>query len=109
MLQAFSGMISTMGEAGGKLARASFSPVDLGTGMHAFSGILAALLERQKTGRGMFLEVSLLDTAMGFMSYLAQNYWCSGKLPRNGNRPSRHGAVPGIRGIGRPRHDRRWQ
>ncbi|EKZ98403.1 bile acid-inducible operon protein F [Cupriavidus sp. HMR-1] len=82
MLQAFSGMISTMGEAGGKLARASFSPVDLGTGMHAFSGILAALLERQKTGRGMFLEVSLLDTAMGFMSYLAQNYWCSGKLPR---------------------------
>ncbi|CAG9179179.1 Acetyl-CoA:oxalate CoA-transferase [Cupriavidus laharis] len=82
MLQAFSGMISTMGEPGGKLARASFSPVDLGTGMHAFSGILAALIERQKTGRGMQLEVSLLDTAMGFMGYLAQNYWCSGKLPR---------------------------
>lgn len=82
MLQAFSGMVSTMGEAGGKLARASFSPVDLGTGMHALSGILAALLERQKTGKGMLLEVSLLDTAMGFMGYLAQNYWCSGKLPR---------------------------
>jgi len=82
MLQAFSGMLSTMGEPGGKLARASFSPVDLGTGMHAFSGILAALLERHKTGRGIYLEVSLLDTAMGFMSYLAQNYWRSGKPPR---------------------------
>ncbi|WP_011299231.1 CaiB/BaiF CoA transferase family protein [Cupriavidus necator] len=82
MLQAFSGMVSTMGEPGGRLARASFSPVDLGTGMHAFSGVLAALIERQKTGRGMQLEVSLLDTAMGFMGYLAQNYWCSGKVPR---------------------------
>ncbi len=82
MLQAFSGMISTMGQAGGQHARASFSPVDLGTGMHAFSGILAALIERQKTGRGMHLEVSLLDTAMGFMGYLAQNYWLSGKVPR---------------------------
>ncbi|WP_084084681.1 CaiB/BaiF CoA transferase family protein [Cupriavidus sp. USMAA2-4] len=82
MLQAFSGMISSMGEPGGRLARASFSPVDLGTGMHAFSGILAALLERQRSGRGMHLEVSLLDTAMGFMGYLAQNYWCSGKPPR---------------------------
>jgi len=82
MLQAFSGMISSMGEPGGLLARASFSPVDLGTGMHALSGILAALLERQKTGRGMHLEVSLLDTAMGLMGYLAQNYWRSGKVPK---------------------------
>lgn len=82
MLQAFSGMISTMGQAGGQHARASFSPVDLGTGMHAFSGILAALIERQKTGHGMHLEVSLLDTAMGFMGYLAQNYWLGGKVPR---------------------------
>jgi len=82
MLQAFSGMLSTMGAPDGKLARASFSPIDVGTGMHALSGILAALLERQKTGRGMYVEVSLLDTAMGFMGYLAQNYWRSGKRPR---------------------------
>jgi formyl-CoA transferase len=82
MLQAFSGMLSTMGQPGGKLARASFSPIDLGTGMNALSGILAALLERQQTGRGTYLEVSLLDTAMGLMGYLAQNFWRSGKPPR---------------------------
>ena len=82
MLQAFSGMLSTMGEAGGAFARASFSPVDLGTGMHALSGILVALMERARTGEGMYLEVSLLDTALGFMTYPAQNYWRSGKTPQ---------------------------
>lgn len=81
MLQAFSGMISTMGDPGGNFARASFSPVDIGTGMHALSGILAALLERGRTGEGMYLEVALLDTALGFMGYLAQNYWLTGKPP----------------------------
>lgn len=82
MLQAFSGMMSTMGTPGGPLARASFSPIDLATGMHALSGVLAALIERGKTGRGTYLEVSLLDTAVGLMGYLAQNYWCEGKVPR---------------------------
>ncbi len=82
MLQAFSGMISTMGDAGGNFARASFSPVDIGTGMHALSGILAALLERGRTGQGCYLEVALLDTALGFMGYLAQNYWLTGKAPQ---------------------------
>ncbi len=49
MLQAYSGMMSTMGVPGA-LARASFSPVDLGTGMHAVSGILAGLIERAHGG-----------------------------------------------------------
>ncbi|MGE8603209.1 CaiB/BaiF CoA transferase family protein [Bordetella trematum] len=82
MLQAFSGMISTMGEPGGNFARASFSPVDLGTGSFALSGILAALLERERTGQGQYLDVSLLDTSLGLMSYMAQNYWRSGKVPQ---------------------------
>lgn len=82
MLQAFSGMISTMGEPGGNFARASFSPVDLGTGSFALSGILAALLERGQTGKGQYLDVSLLDTSLGLMSYMAQNYWRTGQVPR---------------------------
>lgn len=82
MLQAFSGMISTMGEPGGSYARASFSPVDLGTGSFALSGILAALLARSQTGAGQYLDVSLLDTSLGLMSYMAQNYWRTGKIPQ---------------------------
>lgn len=82
MLQAFSGMVSVMGEPGGSMVRATFSPVDLSTGMMAFSGVLAAVIERSRTGKGVYVEVSLLDTAMGLMGYLAQNYWCSGELPQ---------------------------
>ncbi len=82
MLQAFSGMIDSIGQPEGERARVSFSPVDLGTGMHAVSGILAALLERQRSGCGAFVEVSLLDTAMGYMGYMAHNYWASGRVPR---------------------------
>jgi crotonobetainyl-CoA:carnitine CoA-transferase CaiB-like acyl-CoA transferase len=81
MLQAFSGMISSMGDPEGTLTRASFSPVDLGTGMHAVSGVLAAYIERLQTGKGVFLEATLLDTAIGFMAYHSQNYWRSGRGP----------------------------
>ncbi|NYT61735.1 CoA transferase [Alcaligenaceae bacterium] len=82
MLQAFSGMLSTMGETDGNYARASFSPVDIGTGMFAFSGVLAALFERGKTGKGAYVELALLDTALGFMTYMAQSYWFSGNDPK---------------------------
>jgi len=82
MLQAFSGMLSTMGEAGGNYARASFSPVDIGSAMFGLSGVLAALINRGKSGRGTYVEISLLDTALGFMTYMAQNYWQSGKEPK---------------------------
>lgn len=82
MLQAFSGMLATMGDAEGGFARASFSPIDVSTAIYAFSGILAALLERGNTGQGTYLEVSLLDSALGLMTYPIQNFWRSGKLPR---------------------------
>lgn len=81
MLQAFSGMISSIGEPDGDCARVSFSPVDLGTGMHAVSGILAALLHKSQSDCGSYVEVSLLDTAMGYMGYMAHNYWATGKTP----------------------------
>lgn len=81
MLQAFSGMLSTMGSEE-NYARASFSPVDIGTAMHGLSGVLAAVLERNRTGTGVYVELSLLDTALGFMTYMAQSYWRTGVNPR---------------------------
>lgn len=81
MLQAFGGIISSMGTKDGPLVRVSFSPVDLGTGMMGVSAILAALMERDKTGKGTHIELTLLDTAMSLMAYLAQNYWLTGTKP----------------------------
>jgi formyl-CoA transferase len=50
--------------------------------MNALSGVLAALIERGRTGKGLYLEVALLDTAVGFMTYLAQNFWRTGIGPK---------------------------
>lgn len=81
MLQAFSGMLSTMGAVDGPFARVSFSPVDQSTGLLGVIGILAALQERNRTGKGSHVELSLLDTSLSQMGYLAQNYWATGKPP----------------------------
>src|SRR6266850_595710 len=62
ILQAFSGMLSITGERGGNPVRSPFSPVDQATGLHALIGILAALLERSRTGKGTRVEASLFDT-----------------------------------------------
>ena len=81
ILQAFSGMMSITGEPDGPPSRSPFSPVDQATGFHAVTGILAALLNREKTGHGALVETSLFDTAMGFLGYFFQSYWEKGTQP----------------------------
>jgi crotonobetainyl-CoA:carnitine CoA-transferase CaiB-like acyl-CoA transferase len=81
ILQAFSGMMSITGEEGGAPARSPFSPVDQATGFHALTGILAALLERQRTGQGALIEASLFDSALAFLAYFFQGYWEKGTQP----------------------------
>jgi crotonobetainyl-CoA:carnitine CoA-transferase CaiB-like acyl-CoA transferase len=81
ILQAFSGMMSITGEPGGGPVRSPISPIDQATGLHALAGILAALLERTKTGRGKSLEVSLFETAVAFLGYNLQTFWEKGVEP----------------------------
>jgi len=81
ILQAFCGMLSITGEAGGAPVRSPFSPVDQGTGLHALIGILAALYARDRSGEGCTVEASLFDTATGFLGYFLQNYWERGTEP----------------------------
>ena len=79
--QAFTGMLSMTGEPGGPLARSPFSPVDQGTGLHAVVGIMGGLMQCARTGVGMKLEVSLFDSAVGFLGYFLQGYWQRGTEP----------------------------
>jgi crotonobetainyl-CoA:carnitine CoA-transferase CaiB-like acyl-CoA transferase len=81
ILQAFSGMMSITGEPDGPPSRSPFSPVDQATGFHAVTGILAALMNRDKTGAGALIETSLYDTAVGFLGYFLQSYWEKGTQP----------------------------
>ena len=82
ILQAFCGMLSITGDRDGGAARSPFSPVDQATGLHAMSGILAALLERTRTGEGQLVEASLFDTATAFMGYFLQSFWERGTEPK---------------------------
>jgi crotonobetainyl-CoA:carnitine CoA-transferase CaiB-like acyl-CoA transferase len=81
ILQAFSGVMSLTGEKGGGPIRSPISPIDQTTGLHALSGIMAALLQRSRTGEGTQLEVSLFETAVGFLGYNLQSYWEKGVQP----------------------------
>ncbi|SDG84852.1 CaiB/BaiF CoA transferase family protein [Microbacterium pygmaeum] len=81
VLQAFSGMMSLTGEAGGGHIRSPISPIDQVTGMHAVTGIMAALLGRAQTGRGTTVQVNLFETALGLLRYNLQSFWEQGVQP----------------------------
>lgn len=81
ILQAFSGIMSMTGDEQGGYVRSPISPIDQMTGVHAFSGILALLYAREKTGQGGTVQVSLFETAMGLLGYNLQTYWERGVQP----------------------------
>jgi crotonobetainyl-CoA:carnitine CoA-transferase CaiB-like acyl-CoA transferase len=88
MVQAFSGLFALNGDPVGAPSRIGVQVLDLGTGMWAAMGILAALLRRERTGEGGIVDTSLLETAMGWMSGHWAAYAESGKHPqrdRSGN------------------------
>lgn len=81
LMQAFGGIMSTTGHPGNASVRVGPSIVDMGTGMWAVIGILAALQERQRTGLGGTVDVSLFETASCWVSLLASQYLISGETP----------------------------
>jgi crotonobetainyl-CoA:carnitine CoA-transferase CaiB-like acyl-CoA transferase len=81
ILQAFSGMMSLTGDEGGGYIRSPISPIDQMTGTHAINGILAALLQRGRTGKGSSVRVSLFETAIGLLRYNVQSFWEKGVQP----------------------------
>ena len=69
LLQAFAGLISITGEPERPGVRIGASVIDIGTGVWAALGIVAALHERTSTGRGREVDVTLLDTALSLVAY----------------------------------------
>jgi crotonobetainyl-CoA:carnitine CoA-transferase CaiB-like acyl-CoA transferase len=81
ILQAFTGMMSLTGDEDGGYIRSPISPIDQMTGTNAVVGILAALRQRDRTGKGGSVRVSLFDTALGLMRYNLQSFWERGVQP----------------------------
>lgn len=86
LMQAFGGIMSTTGEPGRPSVRVGASIVDMGTGMWAVIGILTALYQRQTSGRGQVVDVSLFETASTWVSLLATQVLASGEMaPKQGS------------------------
>jgi crotonobetainyl-CoA:carnitine CoA-transferase CaiB-like acyl-CoA transferase len=81
LLQAASGIMSVTGETDGPPVRVGVSLVDLGTGVWAALGVLAALYERERTGVGRTLELSLYETALSLLAYQLVGYLGTGFVP----------------------------
>ena len=79
--QALSGVMSVTGPADGAPCRVGVSSADLGAGMWALIGILAALRSRQVTGKGQLVDVSLLDGQVAWLTYVAGGFFASDVVP----------------------------
>jgi crotonobetainyl-CoA:carnitine CoA-transferase CaiB-like acyl-CoA transferase len=81
LMQAYSGMMYLTGHADSPPTRVGGAVIDYGTGMWSAIAVLAALRTRDATGKGTELETSLLDTALGWVSYHIAGYLGTGEEP----------------------------
>lgn len=82
VLQAMSGALSMNGEPGGLPTKLGLPIGDLVGGINGPIGIISALYERERTGVGRHIDVSLMDGMMGMLGYIAQLAFFSGTDPR---------------------------
>ncbi|MEM9012282.1 MAG: CoA transferase [Pseudomonadota bacterium] len=86
VVQAQAGLMSINGEPEGGATRIGIPLVDIGTGLSAMIGIAMALYERERSGEGQYLDLTLYDCAISLMHPHAANFFLSGKRPgRTGN------------------------
>ncbi len=86
LLQGMSGLMSITGEPDGMPQKYGVAVTDIVTGLYGTIGILAAVEQRHRTGRGQHLDMSLLDCATALLANQAMNYFATGEAPgRHGN------------------------
>ena len=86
IIQGMSGLMSITGEPDGQPQRAGVAITDVFTGVYSVAGVLAALYQRERTGRGQHLDMALLDVAVSVTANQGLNYLTTGTPPgRTGN------------------------
>ena len=88
------GLLGLTGEAGGPPVQPGGQIADLGGGalMAAF-GILAALRERERSGEGQLVDVSMFDGSLAWLAMVAAQYLADGAVPRRGELPLAGGLI----------------
>lgn len=82
MMQGIGGLMSLTGEEDGNPVRIGVALIDLGAAMYAALGILSALLVKKESGQGQYVDVSLLDTEVSWLTYVAAAYLANGQMPK---------------------------
>ncbi|WP_244137661.1 CoA transferase [Burkholderia sp. BCC1644] len=86
VIQAMAGLMSVNGERDGDATRIGLPIVDMVTGLNALAGILLALAEREKSGRGQSIDIALYDCGVSLLHPHLPNFFGSGRVPeRSGN------------------------
>jgi crotonobetainyl-CoA:carnitine CoA-transferase CaiB-like acyl-CoA transferase len=86
IIQGMGGAMSLTGEPDGEPQKSGIAYADLFTGLYSTVAVLAALRERDRTGRGAYVDMALLDTQVSVLANQALNWMVSGKVPhRMGN------------------------
>ena len=81
IIQGMAGLMSVTGEPDGQPQKVGVAVTDVFTGVYAATAILAALVQRGRTGEGQHIDMALLDVATSIMANQAMNYLVSGKAP----------------------------
>ena len=82
MAQGMGGFMSLTGYADGPPTRVGVAISDVFTGCYSVIGILAALAEREKTGKGCYVDTALVDSTVGVLANQGLNYLVSGEIPK---------------------------
>jgi crotonobetainyl-CoA:carnitine CoA-transferase CaiB-like acyl-CoA transferase len=80
--QALGGVVSVTGAPDGEPVRVGTPVADIGAAMWAAIGVLAALHARATTGHGDWIDISLLDGQIAWLTYVAGGYFATGEVPR---------------------------
>jgi crotonobetainyl-CoA:carnitine CoA-transferase CaiB-like acyl-CoA transferase len=82
IIQGMSGLMGITGENDRPPVRVGVAVTDINAGMYATIAILSALRVRDQRGIGQYLDVSMMDTAVSWLTYMAGNYFANGKVPQ---------------------------
>ncbi|MBV0892450.1 CoA transferase [Paracoccus sp. Z118] len=82
IVQGMSGLMSVTGDPAGQPQKVGVAVVDIFTGIYGVVGILSALHQRERTGRGQHVDMALMDVAVAVMANQAMNYLAAGTSPK---------------------------
>jgi itaconate CoA-transferase len=80
LIQGEAGIIATTGYPD-QPAKVGVPIIDLASSMYATAGILLALYQREKTGRGQVIDISMFESALSWLGYFPHHYWHKGEEP----------------------------